>query len=541
MRAILAAVRGTVASQGGASGLASLIEAARTAERAGAWDEALARFEQALVLLSNGGDAKSRAEILRWIGTVHRERGELEPAIEKYQASLDLAWKEGLNECAAAALNCLGAVEQYRGNLEEAKARYLEAGSIAKTIGDVRLVGMLEQNLGIIYNIQGDLHLALVRYTTALDIYRRLADRPMEMRCLNNMGMVNIDLARWEDAEANFDAAITLAEQLQDTGMLAQIALNRSELHLKLRDFTGARECCDLAFEIFTRVGSTPGQAEAHKFYGILYRGTGKQALAESHLTQAVELARSDGDRLLEAEAESERALVHRELGRNPEALQSLNRAHRIFCDLQARRELSKIDDRMDDLEQNFLQVVRSWAESIEAKDRYTVGHCERVAKFSCMLAEAVGITGRELIWFRMGAFLHDVGKVVVPEEILNKPGKLTEKEWEVMRSHPVAGDEIVSKLDFPWDIRPMVRHHHEHWVGTGYPDKLAGEAIPLTARILTVADVFDALTTTRSYRPAYSHLEAIRIMERDSGRIFEPSLFKLFRDLMMGKRSGAL
>jgi putative nucleotidyltransferase with HDIG domain len=200
---------------------------------------------------------------------------------------------------------------------------------------------------------------------------------------------------------------------------------------------------------------------------------------------------------------------------------------------LQASADVSNIDSRLDNLEQTFLRVMQRWGESIESKDVYTRGHCERVADYACLLARQVGIAGRDLTWFRMGAFLHDVGKIEVPEAILNKPGQLTAEEWVVMQRHTTAGDEIVSKLGFAWDIRPIVRNHHEQWAGTGYPDGLAGEGIPLHARILCVADVYDALTTARAYRPALSRDEALRIMERDAGRVLDPNLFRLFRSLI--------
>ncbi len=178
--------------------------------------------------------------------------------------------------------------------------------------------------------------------------------------------------------------------------------------------------------------------------------------------------------------------------------------------------------------------MVKAWGDSIESKDRYTAGHCQRVADYACMLAESVGFAGRDLTWFRMGGFLHDVGKIEVPGEVLNKPGKLTPEEWKLMQSHTTAGDRIVAELNFAWDIRPIVRSHHEHWEGTGYPDGLKGEEIPLTARILCVADIYDALTSTRSYRPALSREEALRIMEADSGRISAPTLFEVFRTRML-------
>jgi putative nucleotidyltransferase with HDIG domain len=183
-------------------------------------------------------------------------------------------------------------------------------------------------------------------------------------------------------------------------------------------------------------------------------------------------------------------------------------------------------------LEYRFLDVVRAWGESIESKDRYTQGHCERVAAYACALASASGMDAEHLRWFRMGALLHDVGKIVVPSSILNKSGRLTAKEWAIMKRHPQAGVHLLGEIEFPWDIRPMVRHHHEHWDGGGYPDGLVGNDIPFSARILCLADVFDALTSNRSYRGGLTPGHALSVMREDCGRIFDPALFEVFEDL---------
>jgi HD-GYP domain-containing protein (c-di-GMP phosphodiesterase class II) len=133
------------------------------------------------------------------------------------------------------------------------------------------------------------------------------------------------------------------------------------------------------------------------------------------------------------------------------------------------------------------------------------------------------------MVWFRMGAFLHDLGKTEVAEEILNKPGRLTDEERAAMERHPVIGDEMLAPVEFPWDIRPMVRSHHERWDGRGYPDGLVGDAIPVSARILRIADVFDALTTARSYRRRLPPEEALALMEEDEGS-FDPEIFAIFK-----------
>ena len=518
--------------------LDALIEAAKEAERLGAADDALRCYEAAFARLPSGGDAAMAASLLRWIGTVHRHRGDLDAAQEVYEASLAVAEAARLAGDTAAALNCLAIIAQFRASVDEAERLYCRARDLAEEAADERLGAMVDQNIGTLANTRGDLDAALSSYRSALERFRRLGDEIGAARALNNLGMLSVDREDWAGAESSFDEAFQLADRLRDTTLLGTVELNRAELYLQRGDHTRARECCDRSYEIFARVDSPSGLGEACKFYGILFDRMGKPKLAEDHFRRAVELALSCEDRLLEAEAHSHWALLHLVAERNREALQCLNRASRLFTDLRARAELLDAEQRLDRLEETYLRVVKAWGDSIESKDRYTAGHCQRVADYACMLAEAMGFAGRDLTWLRMGAFLHDVGKTEVPADVLNKPGKLTDEEWELMKRHTVAGDEIVAELNFPWDIRPVVRNHHERWDGSGYPDGLAGENIPLTARVLCVADVFDALTTARSYRGAMPVAEALRIMERDAGRILDPAIFAVFRVLL--ERSGA-
>jgi putative nucleotidyltransferase with HDIG domain len=177
--------------------------------------------------------------------------------------------------------------------------------------------------------------------------------------------------------------------------------------------------------------------------------------------------------------------------------------------------------------------VVRRWAQTIESADAYTLGHCERVADYACALAREVGFDDITMFWFRIGALLHDVGKIGVPIEILNKPGRFTDEERVIMEGHAAAGAEMLRDIDLPWDIIPMVRGHHERWDGRGYPDQLAGRDIAFSARILCVADVYDALTTDRPYRAAFSRDQALAMMAEDNGKMFDPELFPIFDRVM--------
>lgn len=206
----------------------------------------------------------------------------------------------------------------------------------------------------------------------------------------------------------------------------------------------------------------------------------------------------------------------------------------------RARREVVKMRRRTGNLEPDFIELARRWGNAIEYSDAFTRGHCDRVADLACALAAADGMDEESLFWFRVGALLHDVGKFVVPAEVLNKDGALTADEWELVRSHPLAGVEMVAGVEFPSEVMDILQSHHERWDGAGYPSGLAGEAIPRAARIVAIADAYDAITSTRSYKKALGHDAAIAVMRADSGRHFDPALYALFEDVVSALHTSA-
>jgi diguanylate cyclase (GGDEF)-like protein/putative nucleotidyltransferase with HDIG domain len=181
---------------------------------------------------------------------------------------------------------------------------------------------------------------------------------------------------------------------------------------------------------------------------------------------------------------------------------------------------------RIEDLNKLYLQTVETLATAVDAKDRYTHGHIRRVQVFSVELARCMGVTDEtEIMALRAGALLHDIGKIAIPEYILNKPTALTESEYEKMKLHPAVGTNMLKSIDFPYPVIPMVRSHHERWDGNGYPDRLIGQQIPLSARILSLADCYDALTTDRPYRSPMPRQELIAFFQRESGKAYDPAV----------------
>jgi len=188
-----------------------------------------------------------------------------------------------------------------------------------------------------------------------------------------------------------------------------------------------------------------------------------------------------------------------------------------------------EIQAKQSQLTNVYLTTIESLALAIDAKDQYTHSHIVRVQQYAMAIAEEMGLVADELDAIRTGALLHDIGKLGVPEYVLLKPGPLTREEFEKIKKHPEIGAAILEPVEFPWPVLPIVRHHHEKWDGSGYPDGLAGELIPLNARIMAVADVYDAVTSTRSYRQAWSHERAVEMLRRDSGTHFDPVVVEAF------------
>jgi putative nucleotidyltransferase with HDIG domain len=183
-----------------------------------------------------------------------------------------------------------------------------------------------------------------------------------------------------------------------------------------------------------------------------------------------------------------------------------------------------------ESLADTYFDTVQAFSAAIDAKDFYTRGHSLRVARYSSGMAWRLGLAEKFLTGLRVGAYLHDIGKIVLDRALLNKTGLLDDKERREMTAHPIVGDQVLASVNFPWpEVRTVVRSHHERMDGQGYPDGLAGSHIPLPARILAVADAFDAMTSERAYREPVPVFSALRELVECSGEQFDPGLVRVF------------
>lgn len=509
----------------------SLVAEGQAHERAGESQAARRSYQRALAALQGAPAPLTSVAVMRWIARTYQHDAAYDKALDALDAAERTAEQSGdrvgLGHCLIVRAN----ISWQRGDLDGAVTRYGQALDLAHESGDAHLAAVASQNLGVVASARGAFEQAFHHYRASIAAYRTLGHPRDTAIAQNNLGRLYLDQGDWESAETELEEALLLAQSASDLRTATMIEINLADAQLQRGDFAAARARCDRARATSSGEDSH-ADGEVEKILGAIAIATGELDAAEQHFARAESIAARREDLLLAAQVARARAELYRGQGRTRELLQSLNGAHRLFTQLRANQAMAAVTAQIRRLERDVLDVVRQWGESIEEKDAYTQGHCERVADLASALARRVGVEDHQIFWFRIGALLHDVGKIVISSEILNKTDRLTPDEWDVMKLHPGAGADILREINFPYDVNAIVRHHHENWDGTGYPDMLAGERIPLWARIVCLADVYDALTSDRSYKAALPHDQAIEVMRRDVRRQFDPALFSLFEDI---------
>jgi putative nucleotidyltransferase with HDIG domain len=506
----------------------ALLDEAERADREGRHEMARRRYESALYMLRvERPDAA--ATMVRRIARTYLNEASWDVALDCLDAALAISEMAGDLHGIANAYNMRAAVFGQRGDVDLSNDNAALALDFATRAGDLALQAIIEQNLGIGASMRSDFEAARVHFENCLAAFRSENLKEYLGESLNNLGLVYTQLGRLDDAQRAYEEAVAQYGESGDTPRRLLALINSAELWIARREYDRAVAVCVNVLVEADATGDQRASGEANRHLGVVARIRGELGESERRLMIAYDQAMQREDLLLAGETAREQAALYELMGKNRETLQSLLASHRHFTRLRAQQNLADLQRRVNRLEHSFYDTVGRWAQSIESKDAYTLGHCERVADYACALARDVGFDDITMFWFRIGALLHDVGKIAVPSEILNKPGRLTPEERAAMELHAAAGANMLGDIDFPWDIIPMVRGHHERWDGTGYPDRLAGENIALSARITCIADVYDALTTDRPYRAGFTREQALAMMAADSGKMFDPDLFARF------------
>jgi len=500
----------------------------------GRHDEALLAYQEVLKYCREATHLPVRAETFMHIGQLLAKQGDFERALGFLQRAIGAGRRLDDPTLLCKALRNLGVVYVELGEFEEAQLTYDEAIAVARSHKDGLVLADLQNNLGTIMNMRGHWRRALELYRDALQIYRAEGEIRKCAYCENNIGITFTEQGLNEDAAEFFERAYDTAAEIKDASLTLLLNINLADLFLKMGDMDKAQQHCEEAELHLSTEGTVNGRlVETRKIRAMIAAARGDVEQARAAYTEAHKLARQIGARFLEAEVLLERGKLLGVCGCNLDALTDLEASYSIYRSLKAEGKRGETESVIHSIEYLYLRTFESMAVDVERKDEYTKGHSDRVASFSLLLGRRLGLHAADLKTIVAAALLHDIGKIKIDDRVLKKAGRLTDEEFSQIKRHPELGVELLRGKEFPWDVKPSILAHHERINGSGYPLGLKGDDIPLGARIICIADVFDALTSDRVYRRAYDAARAVEIMEAESGTTFDPMILNLFVDMV--------
>ncbi len=507
-------------------------------DTAGEWEKALLCYEQALRGCRSDVNPQPVGEILRRMGHIWSKRGEWDDALTLYEESLRACEEEEDLHGKASALCGIGTVYLEQGAWKKVRHYYAAALRAIRRTGDRKFVAQIYNNLGAMNNILGNWEEAIRYYRKCLPILEKAGNEKGLAETYHNLGITCVDKGDRRGGDHYFLESIEISSKTGDIRLWAYSNLNRAEIARRDRNFTAAQDLGMKAFSVLKDLDDKLGMAEAYRIIGSIDRDRRNYVKAEEDILRSIDINRRYDNPLGIAESYRELGLTYQRQERSKDALEALSESFRVFRMIRAKKSLEEVDRKIFDLEDLYFRIAKSMGEGVESKDTYTFGHSQRVANYSLALAKALDLRVGERKAILVASFLHDLGKIDVDDHILSKPGKLTASEFEVIKDHPRWGVEKLASVNFPWVVKPLILHHQERWDGSGYPLGLAGEEIPLGARIIAVADFFDALTTDRPYREALSLEVTLKIIWEETGKILDPEITPIFVELIVDKAS---
>lgn len=497
-------------------------------------EQAVAEYKKTLDLCRDSSHLKHRSETFTQVGQLLAKQGDYDRALGYLQRAIGAYRRLKDNAGICRALRNLGVIYVQLGEFEEAEITYDEAIELANEIEDRLLYADMVNNLGTIMNMKGSWERALELYRESHQIYREVGEIRKSAYTENNIGITLNERGHPDEALQYFENAYRTGQSIKDSALTLIIDINLADLHLKLGELERAQRHCIRAEKHLTDADMVNGHlVEVRKIAGIIARVEGDHETAMQYLNDALEIGRQIGAQFLEADVLLERGILFREMDRLFDALGDLESSYHLYASLKAEGRREQTEETIGSIERLYLSVFNDMAQQVDQKDPYTKGHSDRVASLALLLGRELGLRTSQLKTIVAASLLHDIGKIKIDDQTLKKKGRLSKEEFEHIKGHPQLGVDLLAGKEFPWDIKPLILHHHEKLSGAGYPHGLSGDDIPLGARIICIADVFDALTSDRVYRSAYDAETALSIMAEESGSSFDSVLLTTFIDLI--------
>lgn len=473
----------------------------------------------------------NRVKILGNIGDLLTKLGDYPQALDHLMQAYNMLIKSEASEphllrLQANLLLNMGNLYQDMRDLEKAHQYFSEALASAREHLNQNVESIALLNIASVEYELGRLEAAHDHYSEALDLSRELHNRYGELSALDGLARVLMAWDRMDDALHALWAAEQIAIETGDIEGRLDVLLHLGETHLRRQTAPEAIATLEQALQLADEIGRPKSACDALRSLYRLYADRGELETAVQRLETLYERERA----LLNAEVDERvESMTARFEVERAQHQAELNRLRMVAAEEARATAEAEVRDRTLSLELAQIEVVTRLAVAAEYRDDTTGDHTRRVGQLSAAIGERLGMPAEEVELLRIAARLHDVGKIGIPDSILLKEGPLSPEEYCQMQRHTVIGARILAggQSHLLQMAEAIAQHHHEHWNGEGYPSGLSGEEIPLVARIVAVADVYDALTHRRSYKAAWTKEAALAELEAQAGRQFDPAVVR--------------
>ena len=508
----------------------------------------LACLERLLEFKKQSGNSKEELELLGKIANILVQKGEL-LKLERY-ISLIQRKIENLKNDKFKAKMCLrlGRLYQEIERYDKALYYYREAEKLLASFNPRdseanNLLINIKNNKAVIFLFHGNVDEAIRQLESVVSIYenstiKTIRETKIYISALANLGNIYHELNNSSKALYYFEKAKDKLSDLliSNKDVIGRkvafgVYINLSHLYVHEKKLESAKRLLKLARRNF------PPNDKLSKIHYLivlskLWSEFGNYENSVKILQKAQELGRNIKHEYVEGLILTELGIFYKNIGDYQKALINLIEARKFFQKIKFYK--ARVKSTIDEIEGNFIKIASQWGARVELKDPYTLGHSARTTYYAFLIGKKLMDDELSLKGLLIGGFLHDIGKLKIDDKILLKRGKLTPEERKEIEKHPVYAIEQLKNIEFPWkNVKDCILFHHEKYDGTGYPEGLKGEQIPLCARIIAVADVFDALTTDRPYRSALSWQQALRFIQENKGKYFDPVVVDTFAEIL--------
>ncbi len=478
------------------------------------YEKALDYSLKALALHEGSNDKAGLSSTLNAIGIIYGKRKDHVNALTYYFRSLAISEAIGDKRGIAKTTNNIGNIYQSQ-NLYEKALEFIERSlhSFTELEDDLGIASSCN-NIGLILQFKGKFPEARKHFLKAYELFERLGYTTGLAASCNNLGEMLTIQGKFKQARLYLDQALTIAKETDAKYREIQVYENLANLYEETGDFRGAleyfRKFTDLSREVFSEE-STRNMIQLQ----VEFETKKKNKEAEIHKIRNIELQNEI----------SERIHIEKELRKHQDQLEEL-----------INERTTELKSSYNKLERGFQGTIELISKITELRDPYTSGHQIRVAKLASAIAREMELSENKIEAVHIASLVHDIGKINVPQEILSKPGILSDLEMRIIQIHPQAGYSILNEIDFPWSIAEIVRQHHEHVDGSGYPQGLKADEIVIEARIICVADVIEAMSSHRPYRAVLGLKEAVREITDNEGVLYDTDVVSACKKVIYEK-----